>query len=76
MMGYAATCKVRSAGPPIVGSRYVERTDWWKHNCEIPAPRVLVLQDLDDPPGTGAYLGKVHANILMALGCVGGIPRC
>ena len=75
MVGYAATCKVRSAGPPIVGSRYVERTDWWKHICEIPAPRVLVLQDLDDPPGTGAYLGKVHANILMALGCVGAITN-
>ena len=31
MVGYAATCKVRSADPPIVGSRYEERTDWWKH---------------------------------------------
>ena len=31
MVGYAATCKVRSADPPIVGSRYEERIDWWKH---------------------------------------------
>ena len=58
-----------------MGSRFVERTDWWKHICEIPAPRVLVLQDVDDPPGTGAFLGKVHANILMALGCVGAITN-
>jgi len=75
MVGYAATCKVRSAHPPIVGSRFVERTDWWKHICEIPAPRVLVLQDVDDPPGTGAFLGKVHTNVLMALGCVGAITN-
>ena len=74
-VGYAATCKVRSADPPIVGSRYEERTDWWKHIGEIPAPRVMVMQDIDDPPGTGAFLGKVHANILMALGCVGAITN-
>ena len=27
MVGYAATCKVRSADPPMVGTRYEERTD-------------------------------------------------
>ncbi len=71
MVGYAATCQVRSADPPIVGSRYEERTDWWKHISSIPAPRVLVMQDIDDPPGTGAFVGKVHANILQSLSCVG-----
>jgi len=75
MVGYAATCKVRSADPPMVGSRYEERTDWWKHIGSIPAPRVLVMQDIDDPPGTGAFLGKLHVNILMALGCVGAITN-
>jgi regulator of RNase E activity RraA len=75
MVGYAATCKVRSADPPIVGSRYEERTDWWKHIGGIPAPRVVVMQDIDDPPGTGAFFGKVHANILTALGCVGVITN-
>ena len=48
-----------------------EHIDWWRHIGSIPAPRVLVMQDIDDPPGTGAFLGKVHVNILMALGCVG-----
>jgi regulator of RNase E activity RraA len=75
LVGYAATCKVRSADPPIVGSRYEERTDWWKHIGSVPAPRVVVMQDIDDPPGTGAFFGKVHANILMALGCVGSITN-
>jgi regulator of RNase E activity RraA len=75
MVGYAATCKVRSADPPIVGSRYIERTDWWKHITSIPAPRVVVIQDIDEQPGTGAFLGKVHANILLALGCVGAVTN-
>ena len=75
IVGYAATCKVRSADPPIVGSRYIERTDWWKHITSIPAPRVVVIQDIDEPPGTGAFLGKVHANVLVALGCVGAVTN-
>ena len=74
-VGYAATCKLRSADPPIVGSRYEERTDLWKHIASIPAPRVIVMQDIDDPPGTGAFVGMVHANILMAFGCVGAITN-
>jgi regulator of RNase E activity RraA len=75
LVGYAATCKVRSADPPMVGSRYEERTDWWKHIGSVPAPRVVVMQDIDHPPGTGAFFGKVHASILMALGCVGAITN-
>jgi regulator of RNase E activity RraA len=75
LVGYAATCKVRSADPPIVGSRYEERTDWWKDIGSIPPPRVVVMQDIDDPPGTGAFFGKVHVNIFMAMGCVGAITN-
>jgi 4-hydroxy-4-methyl-2-oxoglutarate aldolase len=74
-VGYAATCKLRSADPPMVGSRYEERTDLWKYIASIPAPRVLVMQDIDVPPGTGAFVGAVHANILLALGCVGAITN-
>jgi len=75
MVGYAATCKLRSADPPMVGTRYEERTDLWQHITSLPAPRVLVMQDIDDPPGTGAFIGKVHANILRALGCVGAVTN-
>ncbi|MBZ5515403.1 MAG: RraA family protein [Acidobacteriia bacterium] len=75
MVGYAATCRVRSAAPPIVGSGYVERADWYKYITGIPAPRVVVIQDLDEQPGTGAFLGRVHVNILLALQCVGGVTN-
>jgi len=48
-----------------------ERSDWWNHIVKIASPRVVVLEDLDDPPGLGAFIGEVTANILRALGCVG-----
>jgi len=75
MVGYAATCKIRSADPPIVGSRYIERTDLWRYIGSIPAPRVVVVQDIDEPAGTGAFVGKVHASIFLALGCVGAVTN-
>jgi len=72
MVGYVATGRVRSAAPPMEGDGYhYARTDWWDHILSVPAPRVIVLEDLDDPPGTGAFVGEVNANILKALGCVG-----
>ncbi len=37
----------------------------------LPAPRVIVVHDLDDPRGQGAQWGEVQANIHRALGCVG-----
>jgi 4-hydroxy-4-methyl-2-oxoglutarate aldolase len=72
MAGYAATARIRSANPPIEGHSYsYERTDWWNHILSIPAPRVVVIEDVDDAPGFGAFIGEVNANILLALGCLG-----
>jgi regulator of RNase E activity RraA len=72
MVGYVATGRIRSAAPPMEGDGYhYARTDWWNHILSIPAPRVIVLEDLDDPPGLGAFVGEVNANIFRALGCVG-----
>jgi 4-hydroxy-4-methyl-2-oxoglutarate aldolase len=65
--GYAATVRIRSAQPPAEGRNYYRRTDWWDHVMAVPAPRVVVIEDVDDPPGLGAFVGEVNANILMAL---------
>jgi regulator of RNase E activity RraA len=70
MVGYAATARLRSGEPPIVGS-FHGRADFWNSILEVPAPRILVLEDIDDPPGRGAFIGDVHAAILKALGCAG-----
>ena len=71
ILGYAATARLRTVEPPIAGRMYYERMEWWQNILSIPAPRIVVLADLDSPPGRGAFLGDVHAAIFQALGCVG-----
>jgi 4-hydroxy-4-methyl-2-oxoglutarate aldolase len=75
MLGYAATAKIRCSGLPPDGRPYLERTDWWNHILSVPAPRVVVLQDIDRKPGSGALLGEVHANILSVLECAGAVTN-
>lgn len=71
MVGYAATARLQTNEPPIVGQSFHDRSDLWNSILQIPAPRVLVLEDMDRPAGRGAFVGDVHAAILKALGCVG-----
>jgi len=71
MVGYAATARLRSGSPPMQGGSYHDRTDWWQYVLQVPPPRIVVLEDVDEHPGRGAFVGDVHAAILRALGCVG-----
>jgi len=71
MVGYAATGRLRSGEPPIGGGNFPDRAELWNSILDIPAPRILVLQDTDDHPGRGAFVGEMQAAILKALGCVG-----
>src|ERR1051326_1486029 len=71
MVGYAVTARLRSGEPPVKGGTYHDRSDFWNSLAEIQAPRILVLQDMDNPSGRGAFIGDVHAAVLKALGCVG-----
>jgi len=71
LVGYAITGRLRSGDPPIAGPFFRDRGDLWTRILETPAPRVLVLEDIDERPGHGAFIGDMHAAILNALGCVG-----
>lgn len=73
--GYAVTAKVRCSAPPAFGHSFHDRTDWWDSILQIPMPRIVILEDVDDPPGRGALVGEMHANIIRALGCVGCITN-
>jgi len=75
MLGHAATVKVRGSAPPTAESRYPDRTDWWDYVLSLPAPRVVVVQDVATKVGAGSLLGAVHVNILRALGCVGAVTN-
>jgi 4-hydroxy-4-methyl-2-oxoglutarate aldolase len=70
-IGHAVTARIRCSAPPPVGVSYHDRTDWWNYIVSTPAPRIVVVQDVDEHPGLGAFVGHVHAAILQALGCVG-----
>lgn len=70
-LGYAATARVRSSSPPMTGGCYYDRIDFWRYVQTIPEPRILVLQDVDHAPAFGAFVGEVHTQIALALGCVG-----
>ena len=76
MVGYAFTLRVRSASPPQLGlPNYLDRTDWWEELENIPAPRILVIEDMDLQLDSGAFIGGLHAEILHTLGCVGAITN-
>ena len=70
VIGHVVTARIHAASPPAVGGRYCDRTDWWTYILSVPPPRIVVVEDEDERPGTGAFVGAVHANILRALGCV------
>ena len=70
-VGHAVTARIRCSSPPPVGHHYHDRTDWWNYITSVPAPRFVVVQDVDEKRGLGGFVGGVHANILRALGCVG-----
>jgi 4-hydroxy-4-methyl-2-oxoglutarate aldolase len=71
IVGYAATLKIRGSAPPTAAGLYAQRTDWWDYVQSLPAPRIVVVQDIASRPGLGALFGEVHLNIQRVLGCVG-----
>ena len=70
-VGYAVTASIRTSSTPVAGRCYYDRIDWWSYVHDMPAPRFLVVQDIDHMPGVGALFGEIHAAIAVALGCIG-----
>jgi len=68
--GYAVTGRIRTTAPPIANLCYYNRMDFWEYMASVPAPKILVMEDADRIPGTGAFFGEIHARIAKALDCV------
>jgi regulator of RNase E activity RraA len=47
------------------------RLGWYEYVAKASLPTVVVLQDLDDTPGVGAFWGEVHSAVHKALGAQG-----
>lgn len=67
MVGYACTATIRA------GRQEPSPPPWemWEAALKVPAPRVVVIQDLDAPQPVGSFWGEVNGNTFKALGCVG-----
>ena len=71
MVGYAATATIVARGAPVPDWAGAGNNALYSYVRTIPAPRVVVVKDLDDPPAHGSLWGEVHATIFQALGCAG-----
>lgn len=74
MVGYAATARIM-ANQPAGETPTVSVEEYWASVLSVPEPRVVVIQDLDQPPAVGSLWGEVNANIHKALGCVGTVTN-
>ena len=74
IVGYASTAIVRAEQPAAAG-RGVAVGDYWEFILSIPAPRIAVIQDIDQPCAIGSFWGEVNGNIHKALGCLGAVTN-
>lgn len=70
MVGFATTATFRAGAPPRGGDTYMGLGTQVEKLAAIPGPKVVVFQDLDDPP-VAATFGEVMATTYKAFGCVG-----
>ena len=78
MVGYARTATIRAKEPgPLNAEDYLKlRFDYLDFVASGPAPRISVIQDLDDAqPGYGSFWGEVNSNVHKALGCLGTVTN-
>ena len=69
IVGHAVTGTIRTYARPVDSKFYYDHIGWWQYLVTIPPPRVVVLQDMDNPPGFAAIFGEVHTRICRALEC-------
>jgi regulator of RNase E activity RraA len=73
MVGFAKTVtfKARDAFGMGEAGYMQKRLDYLDYVASAPRPSVMIMEDLDDPPGYGAFWGEVQSNVHKALGALG-----
>jgi regulator of RNase E activity RraA len=69
IVGLARTGTVRAKEPPRGG--VADRMAWYEYVGDATLPTIVVIQDLDDRVGYGAFWGEVHTNLHRKLGAQG-----
>jgi regulator of RNase E activity RraA len=77
MVGFAKTVTMRAQDKvPLGEAGYMnKRLDYLDYIAAAPQPSVVVIQDLDDIVGYGAFWGEVQSNVHKALGCLGTVTN-
>jgi 4-hydroxy-4-methyl-2-oxoglutarate aldolase len=73
MIGYAVTVVIEPSNPKHKEQNPNAWNEYFEYVAGIPAPKVVVIQDLDKPQVIGSLWGEVSSNTHRALGCVGTI---
>lgn len=69
ILGHARTVRIRAAHKP---TRPMDADGYYSYIAEGgPLPSVVVVEDMDDTPGYGAFWGEVNTNIHYGFGCQG-----
>jgi regulator of RNase E activity RraA len=69
IIGLARTGTIRAKEPPR--GKVADRLGWYDYVAAADMPTVVVLQDIDDRPGYGAFWGEVQSTVHKALGARG-----
>jgi regulator of RNase E activity RraA len=77
MVGFAKTVTIRAKDKvPLGEAGYMQkRLDYLDYVAAEPRPSIVIIEDLDDPVGFGAFWGEVQTNVHKALGCLGTITN-
>ena len=75
MVGSAMTARARSQEPPVDKKTVHDRSEWRERILAVPAPRLAVAEDMDEPPNRGAFKRDGNAAIRQALGGTGVISN-
>ncbi len=74
IVGIARTARIRASAPPQLDAATVRgtRLAYYRHVAGHPAgPAIVVMQDLDERPGTGSFWGEVNSAVHEGLGVAG-----
>ena len=67
IVGYARTARIRAAQPDLAERG---RLPYYEYVAQG-SRKVVVIEDIDPHPGTGAFWGEVHTAVHLGLGCLG-----
>jgi regulator of RNase E activity RraA len=77
MVGFARTVTIKAKDAFGMGdASYIQRRlDYLDYVAAEPRPTVMVIEDLDEEAGYGAFWGEVQSNVHQALGCLGTVTN-